>query len=223
MTAVMSTSLKVVSIAAVLCASTSRLAIVARRFDMRTRSSVRSPSGRRRSSPTGGTGLRLGGWRGRRGAGAAGAGARGGLSTSRFITRPASPLPRTLREIDVVLLPPPSAPSASRAAFARRRLRRLGRAPAPPASAGAPSALACAARRRLVDDPEHFADLHVLAVLAVDAAQHAGLRRADLEVDLVGLELDERIAGGDGVAFLPQPLGDARVDDGLTDFGHDDV
>jgi hypothetical protein len=42
MTAVMSTSLKVVSIAAVCCASTSRRAIVWRRFDMRTRSSVRA-------------------------------------------------------------------------------------------------------------------------------------------------------------------------------------
>ena len=41
MTAVMSTSLKVVSIAAVCCASTRRLAMVARRFDMRTRSSTR--------------------------------------------------------------------------------------------------------------------------------------------------------------------------------------
>ena len=51
-TALMSISLNVVSIAAVLCTSTSRLAIVARRFDMRTRSSVRSPSARR-SSRTG--------------------------------------------------------------------------------------------------------------------------------------------------------------------------
>ncbi len=53
--------------------------------------------------------------------------------------------------------------------------------------------------------------------------KHTGVRRADLDVDLVGLELDERIAGRDGIAFLAQPFGDARVDDGLTDFGHDDV
>src|SRR5262249_47947900 len=45
-TAVMSISLNVVSIAAVLWASTRRFAMVARRFDMRTRSSVRSPAGR---------------------------------------------------------------------------------------------------------------------------------------------------------------------------------
>ena len=42
---VMSTSLKVVSIAAVRCASTRRLAIVARRLDIRTRSSGRSVAG----------------------------------------------------------------------------------------------------------------------------------------------------------------------------------
>ena len=42
---VMSTSLKVVSIAAVRCASTRLRAIVSRRFDIRTRSSVRLPGG----------------------------------------------------------------------------------------------------------------------------------------------------------------------------------
>ena len=47
MSAVMSTSLNVVSIAAVRCASTSRRAIVWRRLVMRTRSSVRSPALRR--------------------------------------------------------------------------------------------------------------------------------------------------------------------------------
>src|SRR5262245_43178579 len=59
MTAVMSTSLNVVSIAAVCCASTSRLAMVARRLDMRTRSS-RSPAGRG-AGDGGGAGLATGG------------------------------------------------------------------------------------------------------------------------------------------------------------------
>ena len=49
------------------------------------------------------------------------------------------------------------------------------------------------------------------------------LRRADLDVDLVGLELDQRIAGSDDIALLPQPLRHAGVDDGLSDFGNDDV
>ncbi len=112
MTAVMSTSLNVVSIAAVLCASTSRLAIVARRFDMRTRSSVRSSSERLRSSPTGGTGFAfaVGAAAGAASAGGAAGPAAAGFSaapdafsaapdafsTSLFITRPPSPLPRRL-------------------------------------------------------------------------------------------------------------------------------
>ena len=49
------------------------------------------------------------------------------------------------------------------------------------------------------------------------------MRCADLDVDLVGLELDEWIAGGNRLAFLAQPLGDACVDYRLTDFGHEDV
>ena len=53
---------------------------------------------------------------------------------------------------------------------------------------------------------EHLANLHVLAVLAIDAAEDAGLRRADLDVDLVGLELDQRLAGGNRIALLAQPL-----------------
>ena len=47
--------------------------------------------------------------------------------------------------------------------------------------------------------------------------------RRDLEVDLVGLELDERVADRDDVAFLAQPLRHAGVDDRLADFGDDDV
>ena len=78
-------------------------------------------------------------------------------------------------------------------------------------------------RRRLVDAAQHLANLHVVAVLAADAAEDAGLRRADLDVDLVGLELDQRIAGGDDIALLAQPLRHAGIDDGLSDFGNDDV
>jgi hypothetical protein len=50
----------------------------------------------------------------------------------------------------------------------------------------------------LVDDAKHFADLHVVAVLAVDAREDAGGLGVDLEVDLVRLEFDQRVAGGDG-------------------------
>jgi hypothetical protein len=75
----------------------------------------------------------------------------------------------------------------------------------------------------LVDHPEHLTHLHVVAVAPIDAAQHASLRSAHLEVDLVGLELHQRITGGDDLPFLAQPLGDAGVDDRFSDFGHDDV
>ncbi len=47
--------------------------------------------------------------------------------------------------------------------------------------------------------------------------------RVDLEVDLVGLELHQRIAGGDGIAFLLQPPRDARFDDGFAELRNNDV
>ena len=50
----------------------------------------------------------------------------------------------------------------------------------------------------------------------LDAGEDAGALGADLEVDLLGLELDERLAGGDAVAFLLQPARDARFDDRFT-------
>ena len=49
------------------------------------------------------------------------------------------------------------------------------------------------------------------------------MRSADLEIDLVGLELHERVAGGDQVSFVSQPFRDAGVDDRFSDFRHDDI
>src|SRR5690606_24012607 len=74
-----------------------------------------------------------------------------------------------------------------------------------------------------VEHPQHLADLDVLALLPLDAGEHAGTLGADLEIDLVGLELDQRLAGGDGVSFLFQPARDARLDDGLTKLRDDDI
>ena len=76
---------------------------------------------------------------------------------------------------------------------------------------------------RLVDHAEHLAHFHILAILPIDAAEDASLRRADLEIDLVRFELHERIPGGHDVPFLAQPVGTARIDDRLTDFRHDNV
>ncbi len=52
---------------------------------------------------------------------------------------------------------------------------------------------------------------------------HAAVIGADLEVDLLGLELDDRLAGLDAVAFLLQPARDARLDDRFTELRNDDV
>jgi hypothetical protein len=100
MTAVMSISLKVVSIAAVRCASTRRRAIVARRLDMRSRRSRRSPVDRRDAggAPVGAT-FGCAGAPLDVGAGAERGGAASGRPmapcTSCFITRPADPEPWT--------------------------------------------------------------------------------------------------------------------------------
>jgi hypothetical protein len=70
---------------------------------------------------------------------------------------------------------------------------------------------------------DDLADLHVIAVTVGDALEHAGPGRGHFDVDLVGLELDERLAGSDRIAFLFQPPRDPRIHDGLADLGHDDV
>jgi len=56
-----------------------------------------------------------------------------------------------------------------------------------------------------------------------DALEHAGPGRGHFDVDLVRLQLDEGLAGGDRVAFLLEPPRDPRIHDGLADLGHDDV
>ena len=78
-------------------------------------------------------------------------------------------------------------------------------------------------RPPVVQHREHLADLHVRAFLVRDATQHAGAIGAHLEIDLLGLELDQRLADGDAVALLLQPLRDARLDDRLAELGNDDV
>ena len=56
-----------------------------------------------------------------------------------------------------------------------------------------------------------------------DLDQHAGLLGADLEIDLLGFELDDGLAGGDRLALALQPARDARFDDRFTELGDDDV
>src|SRR5690606_28582866 len=73
------------------------------------------------------------------------------------------------------------------------------------------------------NSPQHVANLHVRPVLVDDGREYAGLGRRDFDVDLVGLELDERLADRHGITFLLEPLRDAGVDDRLAHFGDDNV
>ncbi len=57
----------------------------------------------------------------------------------------------------------------------------------------------------------------------LDLRNDTGAIGADFEIDLLGLELDERIAGAHLVALLLQPLRDARFDDGFTKLRDNDV
>jgi hypothetical protein len=56
-----------------------------------------------------------------------------------------------------------------------------------------------------------------------DGLQHAGAIRAHFEIDLLGLELDERFTGGDLIAFVLQPFRDAGFDNRFTELGDNDV
>src|SRR5687768_11258842 len=47
--------------------------------------------------------------------------------------------------------------------------------------------------------------------------------RADLEVDLVGFELDDGFAGFDPIALFLQPARDSRLDDRLPKLRNNDV
>src|SRR5262249_9400795 len=73
------------------------------------------------------------------------------------------------------------------------------------------------------DHPENLTDLHIGAGAVRDLAQDAGLRGSDLDVDLVGRELHERIADVDGVAFLLPPFRAAAADDRCADLGDNDI
>ena len=45
----------------------------------------------------------------------------------------------------------------------------------------------------------------------------------NLEIDLLGLELDDRLPGFDPFALLLQPAGDTRFNDGFTELRNDDI
>ena len=75
----------------------------------------------------------------------------------------------------------------------------------------------------VADARECRADGDRLVLLDEDLLQHAGERRRDLGVDLVGRDLEQRLVDVDRVADLLQPAGDGALGDALAEFGQDDV
>ena len=100
---------------------------------------------------------------------------RAACSTSRRITRPASPLPRTRARSTSFSSAALRAVGVARGDFGVAG--RFGLGGAAPRAAGAAAGFGAVALRRSSITAQHLADLHVVAVLARDAAEHAGLRR----------------------------------------------
>ena len=233
MMALMSTSLNVVSMAAVFCASLRRRAMVWRRRVMRTRSSRAASLGAdgARSCVTGTGVVVIGGSAvGRRGEVAAlrrgSAEPADAAITSSFRTWPRRPEPCT---------------SAAERPFSSIILRAAGEGGMPPLPAGAAGAgwrrLPVPALRRLgaalrrlrrgagafVDGAQHRADADRRALRHLDVGEHAGGRRRHLHRHLVGLQLDQRLVDLDGLAGLLEPLADGRLRDGLAQRRHLDL
>ena len=74
----------------------------------------------------------------------------------------------------------------------------------------------------LADHRDHRVDFDGSAFGKADLSQHAGNRRGNLRVHLVGRDLKERLVNCDGVADLLEPFGDRALEDRLAHLGHDD-
>jgi hypothetical protein len=59
--------------------------------------------------------------------------------------------------------------------------------------------------RGLVELAEHVVDVHDLTLFPVALFQHAGFEGRHFHRDLVGLEIDKRVARGYDIAFLLEP------------------
>ena len=101
---------------------------------------------------------------------------------------------------------------ALRGALGGRRLRDRGRV----AAAGARPA-------RVAQLADLVADGGLVALGLQDLAQRARLGGGQLDGDLVGLDLHERLVLGDGLALLLEPAADLDLGDGFADFGDNEV
>ena len=220
-TALMSTSLKVVSMAAVFCASLRRRAMVWRSRVMLHALFARGIVGRRRRAH-----LHRRGDRRRRAAARSIA-----ASMSPLVTWPCLPVPATLdgsTPLSAATLAHRRRRAACRPARLARRAACVGgadRRGVGLASGGLRGAggVAGAARRAFLDLAEQRADADGLAVLGRDLAEHAGGRRRHFQRHLVGLEFDQRLVDGDGVARLLEPFADGGFGHRFAEGGHADV
>jgi len=70
--------------------------------------------------------------------------------------------------------------------------------------------------RGLIELAEGLTDLHDVAVVLQALDEDARRRCGNLDVDLVGLQLDERVAFLHGIALVLQPSRDRSFDDGFA-------
>src|SRR5690606_16866186 len=72
------------------------------------------------------------------------------------------------------------------------------------------------------DCTQQGTDVHRLALLGGDGFENASRRGRNLDSDLVGLELDNGLIGGNGVPHLLEPLADRCVADAFDKGGDAD-
>jgi hypothetical protein len=64
-----------------------------------------------------------------------------------------------------------------------------------------------------LDFRQHIADADGVALIFDDARQDAGLLGRHLDVDLIGLQLNQRLTRRYGITLVLEPLADRRIDD----------
>jgi len=68
----------------------------------------------------------------------------------------------------------------------------------------------------LVQLAEHVVDVNDLTLILGALGQHSGFECRDFYGDLVGLEVDQRVAGGNDIALFLEPPGYGGLNDRLA-------
>jgi hypothetical protein len=140
-----------------------------------------------------------------------------------FGDAPTRPTPRDLANVDCVLVGHTSRYRVDRRLQAavstgyrsgpgrsRRLLSRFGRRSRACRSIGGGSR---GRRRAAIHERQNLADADRIAFLFEDLGQRSILLYRNFDIDLVRFELDDRLARGDSITFLLEPLADRGVDD----------